>query len=557
VIQVAIRGDVAEVQFGRFDLEAYETFLRCKKLPESALQYDWERDTYTLTTPARFASLIDASVQRLDRPEIALAGHLFDYQQYIVETALAAQRYAIWADTGLGKTAMFLEWGRQVAHRTAGRVLIFSPLQIIEQTRAEAERFYGGTLPIQRLETREALAAWCKGEQPASAHFRNDADKIAWVNSGGGGPGGCQVAICNPEKMIAGVLPELRYLGGLVVDESSFLKSGGGVIKWNLIKSARGIEYKLSSTATPAPNDTMEYASQASFLEKLRTEGEILWTYFTRDKAGNWRVKPHAKEAFYRFMASWSIYLRDPAHYGWGDILSTLPPPEIHEHAITLTDEQRTAMQAIQTRAGVGMLSDRVSATVRQKLSEVAKGFIYETGPSGRSVRRIDSRKPAFVADLVRQEVAAGRQTIVWTVFDEESVLIEEALRALDDGTRPSSEVLHGSTPDADRQLIIDEFKDDAFDVLITKAELVGRGLNFQNCRAMVFSGFDDSFERMYQAIRRAYRYGQTETVHVHVPYITELEGMIFDNVQAKQRRFDQETAECEAAYRKAMGRAA
>src|SRR3990167_11402603 len=122
-------------------------------------------------------------------------------------------------------------------------------------------------------------------------------------------------------------MPEMRRLSGVAFDESSRLKGGGGVIKWHLIRSCRGIEYKLSATATPAPNDTMEYASQASFLEKLRNEGEILWTYFSRDKYGTWSVKPHAREAFYRFMASWSIYLRDPKDYGFNDILATLPPP--------------------------------------------------------------------------------------------------------------------------------------------------------------------------------------------------------------------------------------
>jgi len=197
-----------------------------------------------------------------------------------------------------------LEWCRQVAHLTGARVLILEPLAVIPQLIEEARRFYGDGLQIERLDSRERLIGWLKDP-------------------------GAAIGIVNPEKFIAGQVPELRYLGGLAFDESSLLKTGGGVIKWNLIKSARGIEYKLSCTATPAPNDTMEYASQASFLEKLRTEGEILWTFFTRNKRGEWTVKPHARTAFYQFMSSWSIYLRNPAHFGWGDILATLPEPEI------------------------------------------------------------------------------------------------------------------------------------------------------------------------------------------------------------------------------------
>lgn len=518
---VTLLEDRAQVEFRSFGLDAYDLFLRAKQLPESRLAYDWRTDTYTIDAPARFASILDAGLRWTDRAELPLAGHLFDYQRFIVEQALAARRYAIWADTGLGKTAMLLEFARQVVARTGGRCLLLSPLQVIEQTRAEAVRFYGQDLPIERLPDRDALADWCEH--------------------------GTGLAITNPEKLIPGVLPELRGCAGVVLDESSLLKSGGGVIKWNLIKSARGIEYKLSCTATPAPNDTMEYASQASFLEKLRDGDEILWTFFTRDKSGDWRVKPHAREAFYRFMASWSIYLRDPASYGWTDILSTLPPPEVHEYRLDITAEQRDEMHALQVEQGSGMFSThRMGVRERARLSQLAKGFLY--GP-GKVPRRVDSAKPAFVADLVRAEVDAGRPALVWTVFDEESVVVAEELRAR--GVEPS--VLEGSTPPAERLAILDAFRSGGAPVLVSKAQLVGYGLNFQHCRAMVFSGFDDSFERMYQAIRRAYRFGQTETVHVHVPYVPELEGMIFDNVRAKQGRFEADAAACEQHYRAAI----
>jgi site-specific DNA-cytosine methylase len=116
---------------------------------------------------------------------------------------------------------------------------------------------------------------------------------------------------------------------------------------------------------------------------------------------------------------------------------------------------------------------------------------------------------------------------------------------------------LHGSHSPEEREATIAAFKSGAIDVLVTKAQLVGYGLNFQNCRAMVFSGFDDSYERMYQAVRRAYRFGQTETVHVHVPVIRELEGMIFDNLQRKQAQFDHDVEIQERYYRDCARRGA
>lgn len=516
---VTVEGGRARVRFDDFGLTSYRRFLRAKTIPEKQLVFDDRSGSYELSTPERFAALLDPTLAAGATPTSTVAPHLFDYQRFIVERALEAKRYAVWADTGLGKTAMFLDFARLVRQRTSGRVLILSPGQIIEQTRGEATRFYGPGMAITRLDTREDLARWCvEGEG---------------------------IAIATYHKLVDGVLNDLRHLAGLVLDESSVLKSGGGVIKWNLIKSARGIEYKLSCTATPAPNDTMEYASQASFLETLRHEGEILWTYFSRDKYGNWRVKPHAKDAFYRFMSSWSIYLRDPAHYGFGDILATLPPPVIREEQVAMTEEQRVEMHAALVGSGKGLF-DRLGVRERAKLAQIARGFVYDAGQA----RRIPSLKPERVAERVAEHVAAGRQVLVWTVFDEESDIVIERLAAK--GITPAT--LHGDDGEALRERAIVAFRSGAARVLVSKAQLVGYGLNFQNARAMVFSGLDYSFERMYQAVRRAYRYGQTEPVHVEVPYVAELEGMIFENVRDKERRFMEEAATCEDHYRAAMG---
>jgi hypothetical protein len=529
VTVVRVDGTRARVVFDRFDQPAYELFLRAKTLPESDIVYDEAAGVYTLSTDARFASLLDASLEPVVREEAPLAEHLFDYQAFIVGQALTARRYAIWADTGLGKTAMFLEWARQVRDRTGRRVLILSPLQVIEQTRAEWQRFYPGERLLTRVESRDELADFCED---------------------GGGPA---IGICNYEKLIAGVIPELRRLGGIVADESSILKTGGGTIKWNLIKSARGVEFKVSCTATPAPNEPMEYASQAAFLEKLRSEGEILWTFFQRNSAGDWQVKPHAREAFYRFMSSWSIYLRDPARFGFADILASLPDPVMHEHRLEMTEEQRALADELRVASGRGLFDERIGIRERSKFAQIARGFVYEASGPGRAVRRVSSVKPQHVAALAVDEVRAGRPTIVWTTFDAEGEIIVRELSGEAALTVGSVALLTGDTPDAERQRIIDDFRAGVVQILVTKPSLVGYGLNFQHCRAMVLSGIDDSFERMYQAIRRAYRYGQTEPVHVHVPVIPELEGLMLANLARKQAQFDTDTAEQERWYRAAL----
>lgn len=519
--EVAIAGDLAVMRFDRFGLEDYALFLRAKRLPESQVAYDWEADVYTLTTPARFAAQLGAEVPASGGAGVELPGHLFDYQRWALRLALAAKRYALWLDTGLGKTAVYLEWARQVRAMTGGRVLILAPLAVIPQTIAEAARFYGEGMRIAQLRSREDLLAWC--------------------HEGDG------IGICNYEKFIPGTISELRLVAGLVADESSLLRTGGGVIKWNLIKSARGIEYKLSCTATPAPNEAMEYASQAAFLEKLRSEGDILWTYFTRDKRGEWAVKPHAKAAFYRFMASWSLYVRDPARFGFADILAGLPEPEIIEERLSLTSEQRVRLDEVLVRNGSGLWADRrVGVTARAALTQMARGFRYAPGGQKR-FERVASVKPARIAEWVRGEVAAGRPTLVWTTFDAEASVLSEGLQGLAVG------VLSGDMPDDARLEVLDAFRSGRVPVLISKPQLIGYGLNLQFVKSMVFAGFDDSFERMYQAIRRAYRFGQTERVRVFVPYIPELEGMVFDNLRRKEERFLEEVAAQELCYREAV----
>lgn len=521
---VRIDGQLAVVEFDRFDLDSYRLFLRAKALPETQVTYDWRADTYRLTTPARFADRIGADVPVAVGTRPPIAGYLFDYQRWIVGLALDARRWAAWIDTGLGKTAILLEWSRQVRAMTGGRVLILQPLGIHQQTIDMARAFYGDDLVIDRLETREALAAWCA--RPGSG-----------------------IGICNYEKLIPGQIPTFRHLAGLAADESSMLRTGGGTIKWNLIHSARGIEYKLSLTATPAPNEAMEYASQASFLEKLRTEGDILWTYFQRDaKTNDWRVKPHARAAFYEFMASWSVYLRDPARFGFADILSTLPAPIIREHELPLSDVQREMLYGLIGKKGGLFSDDRLTLSERSKLSQLAKGFLYRTDGGKRTAARYPSAKPATVASLTAEHVRAGRQVMVWTVFDEEGEIVAAHLPA-----GVSHATLTGKQSDAERARIIAAFKAGEIDALLSKAVLLGYGLNLQNCRAMVFSGIDDSFERLYQSIRRAYRFGQTETVHVEIPIIPELEGTVFANVRRKEAAFDEDTRIQEEHYRRVL----
>jgi hypothetical protein len=190
----------------------------------------------------------------------------------------------------------------------------------------------------------------------------------------------------NPDES-GQVVPEMKALAGVALDESSRLKAGGGKQKWALIHSCKGIPYKLSCTATPAPNDVIEFASQASFLERMRSENEIIWTFFTKDKeTGEWTVKRHAQSAFFEWMCAWSIYLRDARRYGWSRNVELPPEPVIIKHPIEMTLEQAKAALTYNTnnKGQMSLFATQAQGIVgRSKLSQIAKGFIYDKTDGG------------------------------------------------------------------------------------------------------------------------------------------------------------------------------
>lgn len=535
---VTFDADRLRVVFDRFGPASYRLFLRCKALPESDVAFDPERESYTLTAPARFAPLLGA-VRPAVRDGHPLWPALFEDQAALTAEALDARRYAVWSQCGNGKTLIGLEFARQVWLRTGGRVLIVSLNEVVPQWLAESERFYGSALPLVRLASRADLRRWCEAGEPGVAvtnYEKFNPDRAAGVAGGQ-------------------VVNECRRLAGVVLDESSRLKGGGGKQKWAIIKSTRGVEYKLSLTATPAPNDTIEFASQASFLEKMRTDADIIWTYFTRDpKTHRWAVKPHARAAFFAFMSSWSVYVNDPKRYGWRLGQPDVPRPDYRVVEVEPTPEQLDLARVLTADAKTGQTSlvpdeAQTNAVQRLKLAQVARGFRYLPGATRRA-ERVPSNKPAAVAGIVRGEVAAGARVLVWTVFDEESRILAELLADV-----PGVSVLTGSVKPKDRPGLIAAFRSGESRVLVTRARMLGYGMNLQMCSAMVFSGWTDSFEDLYQAVRRAYRFGQAESLRVYFPVVRELEGDTLANVRRKEAEFERSVAEMEENYLRARRR--
>lgn len=523
-------GENLYISFDDFGADAYPFFLNCKRLPESKIDFNYETGSYLVTTHVRYANLLGIESDAIKNTRLTVSEFLFEHQKQIVKLAIDAQRYAVWADCGLGKTLIELEFARQVNSITAGRSLILTLPEVALQTIDECKTFYGDSLPILFLASKSDMRRWCE-----------KGDNVY------------KLAITNYEKMNPEngeqIISEMKNLSALIVDENR-LKGGGGKQKWAIIKSSKGIPYKLSATATPAPNDVIEFASQASFLERMRNENEIIWTFFTRDKdTQEWTVKKHAREAFFEWMCAWSIYLKDPRRYGWNFNEPMPPEPVIFKHSIPMTAAQaETSQRYNTTRDGQMNLfaSKSLGIAAQTKQSQIAKGFVYQ---KGKETLRIDSRKPDFVADLIIKELEYG-QVLVWTLFDEESAILAEALERK--GFH-NFQTLTGKTSKNNRPQIIEEYRRGTLPVLISNARLLGYGMNLQMCRSMIFSGLNDSFEDFYQTIRRAVRLRQTFSVRIHFPYIAELELAQLENVFRKEANFIESIEQQEKAYIKAM----
>lgn len=482
-------------------IEDYRTFLRIKSLP--VYKFTGRSAEY----PDEYDHIVTGkrSVKRCAESG-NLSSFLFDYQRAIVDISLRKQKFCVFADCGLGKTLIFLEYARHVVESLPEDqcVLIVSPLMVVNQTIEGCEEFYGDSLRIHRVPSNEIN------------HFlSNDGPRIGITNF---------EAFSNPV--------ERGRIGCLIIDESSMLKSHYGKWGTSLVELGRGLDWKLALTGTPAPNDRIEYANHGVLMDAYPTINSFLAKYFVNRGQTNerWELKPHALESFYRDISHWCIFLTDPRTYGWHDNVEELPPIEVHIHEVKMTAEQN---EIAQDKTGDLFVTKLGGISSRSRLATISKGF------SG--TERIESLKPMFIKALV--ESWPDESTIIWCLYNEEQRILEETL--------PDAESITGETPLAEREGIIADFKAGRCKVLITKPKILGFGLNLQIATRQIFSGLQDSYESYYQAVKRSNRYGAKKPLNIHIP-VTDLERPMIETVLSKAKRVQKDAEEQERIFKHA-----
>jgi superfamily II DNA or RNA helicase len=234
-------------------------------------------------------------------PSWPLNANLFDWQDRIVHWCLRRGRCALFADTGLGKTLMQLEWARCVHEATGGPVIVHSPVGVRHQTKRESEKF-GIKCQVEVVDT--------------------NAEVINGIN------------LVNYEKMH---LFDLSRFAGVVLDESSVLKNFTGKVKRQIVEAYRATPFRLACTATPAPNDHMELGNHADFLGVMPSN-EMLSRWFINDtmKAGGYRLKGHGVEKFWEWVSSWAMCVSKPSDIGGDDTGYNLPKLSVHRHIVSV-----------------------------------------------------------------------------------------------------------------------------------------------------------------------------------------------------------------------------
>ena len=380
---------------------------------------------------------------------------LYDFQHALVEWSVRKGKAAIFADCGLGKTPMQLVWAENVVRQTNGRVLIVTPLAVSHQTVREGEKF---GIEVRRSDNGTASQG---------------------------------ITVTNYERLH---LFSPADFVGTVCDESSAIKSFHGVRRELVTDFMRKHRYRLLATATPSPNDYVELGTSSEALGML-TRTDMLERFFRNDDGTSlytrakwtgqkpviqqgWRFKGHAEQPFWRWVCFWARAIRKPSDLGFSDEGFALPELIVRDHLVKAR-RPRNGMLFEVTAIGLGEEREQERRTLSERCEQVA-ALVNKTG------------KPA----------------VVWCNRNDEGALLSRLI--------PDAVEVSGADSDAHKEQAVIDFIEGKTRVLVSKPRIFGWGLNLQHCAHMTFFP-SHSYESYYQAVRRCWRFGQTQPVTVDI----------------------------------------
>lgn len=415
----------------------------------------------------------------------SLNSNLKPHQEHATAFAIEQGSSALFLDTGLGKTFCALEWGRAIFEQTNKPVLMLAPLAVGSQHQGEADRW---GIDAQYIRT------------PDQIH-------------------GARTYITNYERLH---LFDADAFGGVILDESSILKSFTGKTTRALIELFARTPYRLACTATPAPNDHVELGTHAEFLGVMRRE-DMLTRWFMHDSmdTGEWRLKRHAVDDFWAWVSTWARAISKPSDIGFSDEGYDLPPLDIVRHVVDagITEDANGALFRIPEQSATSIHKEK-RLTVEARADRIAE---------------LAANEP-------------GEARVIWCDTDYEA----DALMARLNATPQAQAIeVRGSMKPEQKEEALIAFSRGERRTIVTKASIAGYGLNWQHCARMSFVGLSYSYESFYQALRRCWRFGQTRPVRADV-VMAETEAPIIAAIDRKAGEHEEMKIRMVAAMRAA-----
>jgi len=289
---------------------------------------------------------------------------------------------------------------------------------------------------------------------------------------------------------------------GIVLDESSILKNFEGATKKLILDNFANTPYKLACTATPSPNDPMELGNHSEFLDVM-SRNEMLAMYFVHDggETAKWRLKGHATKLFYQFIGTWAIMLNKPMDIGFEMNGYNLPKLNLIEKLI-ITPNRDNGQLFNDAIISATNFNSELRQTKKERLDEVVK--------------------------IVNSKL--DENFIIWIKQNEEGEMLKKLL--------PDAVEVKGSDSNEWKKEKLLGFANNDFRILITKTKIASFGMNYQNCRNQIFASLDFSFEGLYQAIRRSYRFGQKNEVNIYL-ITTDTMANVKQAIDTKQKQFE------------------
>lgn len=427
------------------------------------------------------------------RPSLPDGSRLFPFQRTAVDWACRVGRAALFEDTGLGKSGQALSWAHEVVKHAVAealpeRVLVLTPLAVGPQMVREAEKF---AIP--------------------NVHISRGMEDL----------GEAGIAVANYELLHKF---DPAAFTGVVLDESSILKSFMGSTKQRLCKAFETTPFKLCCTATPAPNDHLELGNHAEFLGVMSSH-QMIARWFINDTStfGTYRLKGHAVRSFWDWVCSWARCIGKPSDLdpSFSDDGYVLPPLNVRSHTVDV--DQVTDRAEGQLFRSVEMSATSVHAEKKR------------TAPArAEKVFEIVSREP-------------GEQWLIWVETDYDADAVRAALGG------DVVEVRGSDSLDLKAKRLL-AFADGDIAVMVTKPSIAAYGLNLQNCARTIFAGPSYSYEQFYQAVRRFWRFGQKRAVDAHV-VLAATELGVWDVVQQKADAHEEMKTAMFAASRRAQSK--